>query len=227
MHKLVDPTDGYVGALIEQAAKMETTSARYEALAADPQVTAALAKVNEKAWPKVKLGPSPAFATEFPPVRKLRSAYNTEVVKFTLEGGVPHVSVMLNGLVSTPMVFDSGASIVLLPYDIATRAGLSPGRGERKIPLTIANGKSVEATVMTLDSVRVGQFTVQNVECAVLPKSSGSAEGLLGGTFLRHFSTRLDLGAHELHLSQVDAPADGRKTPASKPTAKPATQPAR
>jgi hypothetical protein len=75
---------------------------------------------------------------------------------------------------------------------------------------------------MMIKSVRVGQFTVENVECAVLPESLVAAENLLGGSFLQNFVYKLDPVAGELHMSQVGGkinPLDPKAagTPAKKP----------
>ena len=74
---------------------------------------------------------------------------------------------------------------------------------------------------MVIKSVRVGQFTVENVDCAVLPGDLVAADNLLGGSFLKNFIYKIDPQAGELHLSQI-----GGKTPpggtASTPDKKPA-----
>jgi hypothetical protein len=89
--------------------------------------------------------------------------------------------------------------------------------------LQTANGEVVEASVAVLKSIRLGQFVVENVECVVLPKSAKDAMGLLGGTFLRHFVYRMDLGVGILHMSQMS----GRGTlPAVDPRAIASTEPA-
>jgi predicted aspartyl protease len=40
---------------------------------------------------------------------------------------------------------------------------------------------------MKLSEIRVGKFTVKDVECAVLGPEAVNAESMLGMSFLRHF----------------------------------------
>src|SRR5205807_3807882 len=77
--------------------------------------------------------------------------------------------------------------------------------------MQLADGKVVEARHMVLKSVRVGQFTVENVDCAVLPETLVAADNLLGGSFLRNFVYKLDPQAGELHLSQIGGKPDAGK----------------
>jgi hypothetical protein len=96
--------------------------------------------------------------------------------------------------------------------------------------MTIADGSQIEGFVSKLKSVRLGQFTVGDVECVVLPDSVKGAENLLGGSFLRHFVYRMDLGAGELHMAQMsgkiaspDEPFDGAHRPKTITQAPPST----
>ena len=63
--------------------------------------------------------------------------------------------------------------------------------------------KLVTARRTILKSVRVGQFTVENVECAVLPPDLIAAQPLLGGSFLNQFIYKLDTAKGELHLAKI------------------------
>jgi len=68
---------------------------------------------------------------------------------------------------------------------------------------------------MKLTSVRVGKFTVENVECAVLGPAATMAEPLLGMSFLENFKFEIDAAAKKLNMVKVassDAPpAKGSK----------------
>ena len=63
---------------------------------------------------------------------------------------------------------------------------------------------------MTLDSVRVGKFTVKDVRCAVLPAGLTQAPPLLGGSFLRHFSYRHNPGGGKVTFWKVQTESDER-----------------
>jgi clan AA aspartic protease (TIGR02281 family) len=201
--KLVDPRDDYVAAVVDLSDRMEADAARYQALAADKEVAETLVLINQTSRAKIKLGPSTAFSTELQPVRNLRKMINSSAIKFSIKHGVPEVEVTLNGEVSQPMVLDSGAATVLLSWEVAHRLGMTPGPNDPAIPMVIAGGKKLEARVMTIDSVRLGPFTVEKVVCAVLPEDMKDADCLLGGTFLRNFVYKTDLAAGVLHMSQI------------------------
>ncbi len=101
------------------------------------------------------------------------------------------------------MILDSGASIVCIPADLARELELVPGPNDPTVRMQLADGKIIEGKSMMLKSVRVGTFTIENVESAVLPESLVGAQPLLGGSFLNNFTYRLDADAGQLHLAQV------------------------
>lgn len=226
---LGSPGDDYVTAVINVSDQMEAAAKRYEELAADAEVKAAIAKINQTLKPPVKLGPSAAFAQELRPMRKLRESVNSGEIKLSSEGGVPHVTATINGTVTEQMVVDSGAAIVTVTADLARKLGLQADAGAEEIQLITADGQKTSGRVAHLKTVRVGQFTVENVECALLP-ADVKADSLLGGTFLKNFVYRMDLGAGVLHLSQIAgkpaAPtlADSRRSSSgTTPTTAPST----
>jgi aspartyl protease family protein len=181
---------------------MEAAIKQYETLAADPSVKAALLRINESALPKVKLGPSAQLTQELPAIRKERETVSSGVIKFAIDSGVPQVQVTLNGRVTQLMVVDSGASVVTLSWDVANRLDLLANPKGPTVPLKTAEGKIVQARLVMLDSVRVGSFVVKDIDAVVMPKNVPGSQ-LLGGSFLRNFVYRMDLGAGELHLTQL------------------------
>jgi clan AA aspartic protease (TIGR02281 family) len=233
LKKLGDPREDYVGMVLELSEKMEAAAREYETLAKDPEVKGALTRMGEKGMPKMKLGPSAQFIQELPFIRGQRKAITTAAIKLNIDEGVPHVQATLNGKLSRSMVVDSGAALVTLTWDLAQELGWKQGATDQTIELRAADGKKINARLMVLQSIRVGQFTAENVQCAVLPKSM-AGDNLLGGTFLRNFVYRMDLGAGELHLTEIVIPqvaqAASRPVVEAKETDKntvPATQAAR
>jgi hypothetical protein len=59
--------------------------------------------------------------------------------------------------------------------------------------------------MIKLDSVRVGKFTVQDVECCVLGPDARDAPPLLGMSFLGQFKFEVDANQAELKLLKVDS----------------------
>ena len=220
LKKLGDPRDDYIGMVVELSDKMESAVRQYESLAKDPEVKRALTQMNEKGPPKMKLGPSVQFTEELPFIRGQRKTITSAAIKLAIEDGVPHVQATINGKLSRSLVVDSGAAVVTLTWNLAQELGLKPGARDQSIELRAADGRKIDARLMVLESIRVGQFTAENVQCAVLPQSM-AGDNLLGATFLRKYVFRMDLGAGELHLSEIavrqTAQADVKAVAASRP----------
>lgn len=91
------------------------------------------------------------------------------------------VETRING-VRKRMLIDTGASMVLLPYEVVERLGLDPEDLNFTTPVTTANGKSTVAPVM-LDSIRIGSIEVFDVPAAIAHPGKLKM-GLLGMSFL-------------------------------------------
>src|SRR5437762_14217163 len=109
---------------------------------------------------------------------------------------------MLNETLNLSMTFDSGAASVTLTAEAAKELGLRPRQNGPVAEAVGADGKKTKVQVMTLKSVRLGQFIIGDIECIVFPPSV-EGSNLLGGTFLRNFVYRMDLAAGEIHMTQV------------------------
>jgi len=84
------------------------------------------------------------------------------------------------------VLVDTGASLILLRYDDAIRAGVNPARLEFDVPLTTASGRSYVA-YFQFSQVRIGGVVVRNVEGAVaMPGALHSS--LLGMSFLEQLT---------------------------------------
>ena len=112
----------------------------------------------------------------------------SETVELRKEGGIYWVDVTFNGKVTKPLAFDTGASSVVLPASLAAAIGLKPGKDDPTVRTQVADGSIVEAKRMTIPSVRVGKFTVQDVVCIVMPADKEDVSPLLGQTFLKNFT---------------------------------------
>ncbi|HEY4080088.1 MAG TPA: retropepsin-like aspartic protease [Burkholderiaceae bacterium] len=89
---------------------------------------------------------------------------------------------------ATQFLVDTGATSVSIGQAEAERLGLSYRDGRHVVAQT-ANG-SAPAYVLTLDSVRVNEVEVRNVEAIVVP--SAMSHILLGNSFLNRFQMRRD-----------------------------------
>ena len=91
------------------------------------------------------------------------------------------VAAKING-VEERLLIDTGASMVLLPYERVAEFGIDPKKLDFRVPVTTANGKSTVAPV-TIDSIRIGPIEVRDVSAAVAHPGRLKM-GLLGMSFL-------------------------------------------
>jgi len=117
----------------------------------------------------------------------------------------PHVVVKasINGKVRASLLVDTGATIVTLSRRVFEKLELGPEAQRGEAEVTLADGRKLKALVVVLDSVEVGGMRARRVEAAVLPESDPQADGLLGMSFLKHFSFRLDTERNRLILKAV------------------------
>lgn len=95
---------------------------------------------------------------------------------------------------------DTGATYVLIPWDIADALGYEPAYSKQKVDITTASGTE-KAPLITVKRVSVLGKEVSNVACVVhdLPETS-RVDGLLGLSFLKNFKLYLDFQAGILEL---------------------------
>jgi len=118
----------------------------------------------------------------------------------------PEGSLYLNVVIgdqTTRMVLDSGASLVCLPSEIATKLGIVVPPDAKPLRLVLADGREIPASAVTLPKIRVGQFEAENVEAAVLDAVATNAEPLLGMSFLGNFKFEIDTADKSLRLLRV------------------------
>jgi aspartyl protease family protein len=109
-----------------------------------------------------------------------------------------YASADINGR-ATDVLVDTGASIVALTYDDATRAGVYVRDSDYTQRVSTANGMARVAPVV-LDRISIGNITVRNVPAAVTePGSLGTT--LLGMSFLGRLQ-RVDMRAGTLVLQE-------------------------
>lgn len=102
-------------------------------------------------------------------------------------GGHFITTAVVNG-VSLRFIVDTGASLVTLGSRDAGRAGINYLAGQKAL-LQTANGVAVAYRVK-LDTVRVGDITLHNVDGAVVEGNAVGETGLLGMSFLNRLEMR-------------------------------------
>jgi len=201
----------FVDASAALAPKADAVSAKYAALAADKAVMAAVARGG----PKAALG-SQEFADAAAELKKWRSTVESEAIPLREEHGTFTVDALLNNKPFRLSV-DTGASSILLPFEVAKEIDISPTEKDPTITLRLANGSEIEGKEMILASIRVGRFTLKDVRCVVLQPGLPDPPSLLGGTFLNNFITKIDPSKNELHLTEIVAGSASKDAPATKP----------
>ena len=101
-------------------------------------------------------------------------------------GGHFVTSGMVNGRTSMQFLVDTGATSVTISQQEASRLGLDLKQAQRLLANT-ANGQVV-AFKVTLDSIRIQDVMVYNVEAMVVP--AAMPFGLLGNSFLTRFQMK-------------------------------------
>jgi aspartyl protease family protein len=204
----------------------EEILARYEELSSDEGVKTALETLSE-AKP-IKLGPMKSFTLNDEKIKKVEDTVLSEHIPLRQEGKVWLTSVVINGKEAEEFCVDTGASLVTIPLALAEKMDMKPTSMSPEILLSVADGRTIKANLVTAKSVRVGKFTVENVECAVMPESATNAPTLLGQSFLEKFSFQIDSAAGQLVMTKVDgeevgggkAPPKSKEKPAKSPKTK-------
>jgi clan AA aspartic protease (TIGR02281 family) len=99
------------------------------------------------------------------------------------------------------LLIDTGASLTILIPDVLEQHGIRYQDTGRTRVFNTANGP-VRAPIYKLDSLKVGDWQVNQVEIGVLDLSGSShIDGLLGMNFLRHFQFFIDQNQDLLLLS--------------------------
>jgi aspartyl protease family protein len=101
-------------------------------------------------------------------------------------GGQYQVDALIDG-VSVRMLVDTGATMVSISADLASRIGATPEAGKPKWRIHTANGDSIASPVM-LKNVDLGSIYMNDVEALVMERSAGDVN-LLGASFLKRLGS--------------------------------------
>jgi clan AA aspartic protease (TIGR02281 family) len=200
----------YIQEILDIRALVDSTLRQYAELAQDDTIKTAIEALNSKTKSPLKLGPSRGFDENVKQLVIREKSVLSKAVEMRQRGGVFEVDVTLNGRETIPMIFDTGAAFLTLSSDFAAKIGLTPEASDQTVQLHDASGGITQAKMMTIPTVRVGPFTVNNVDCAVLPPNKRDVPLLLGQSFINQFTHKVDNG--RLVLSKVETPETPRNT---------------
>lgn len=193
----------YVQQILEIRAAVDRVSSKYAELEKDKDAQSALQEWNAAANTSFEIKPSRVFQADLKRCADLEKLVISEKIPLRREGNSYYASVVVNGEHAVEMVVDTGASSLVLPYKTALDSGVKIDDSAMAVEMKVASGAKFKSKLVTLDSVRVGKFTAEKVECVVLPSEATNAPVLLGMTFLGRFN--FSINGTELVLSKIDA----------------------
>jgi aspartyl protease family protein len=199
--------DAFIRLALEMRKLADQISRAYADKAADPAVAAAIAQLNQATGGDYRLTPSRFFQECLRRLKRLEEAVRNDSVPLTRKvGNALYVMVVFNDKHTQEMIVDSGASMVSLPRETAAKLGVRPSTADPTITLQLADGSTIQGTVVTVESIRVGKFTARDVKCTVLGPEATNALALLGMSFLGNFKFEIDAEAGTLEMTQVEIP---------------------
>jgi clan AA aspartic protease (TIGR02281 family) len=196
--------EGFIQAVLEMRQLVDAAAKSYAELADDAAIKAALEELGKASKAKPRLGPSAQFASNVKMLEQIEHSVISDSVDLRKQGGVFWVDATFNGKVIRPMVFDTGAGLTTIPARLAEEIGLKPSPSDPIVRCETADGTVIEARQVTIPTMRVGRFTVNDVTCAVMPAGKGNITPLLGQSFHRHFTYKFTPESGHLIMSRVE-----------------------
>jgi clan AA aspartic protease (TIGR02281 family) len=136
-----------------------------------------------------------------PPPRRPPAAAATWVPLMAIRSGVWLVEVTLNDSRRARFLLDTGATFCGLSKDLADALGIGPGRASRQVRLNTGAGP-ITAPLVSVPSIRVGDVEVEDVPTVIIDMHTTAFEGILGNSFLAHFSVTVDPDRPALALNR-------------------------
>lgn len=154
-----------------------------------------LAREESTAEERIQI-PNGKTSLFFSSINQQIDQFSTEFQKIQVphQGAQDHmlITVRLNDRIDGVFLLDTGATYVTLSHELAQNLNLGLS-GKNKIAVSLANGSSVTAQPVILDSMQVGDARVDGVIAMVFPEAPHQGvDGLLGMSFLREFTIHLD-----------------------------------
>jgi hypothetical protein len=158
-------------------------------------------------YPTLNVAKLQSFKGETP--YEVRGNGPSTTLKLLRTDPLPLVSVRVNGGDPVTFFIDTGGSEVVLDTEFARELGV-PRFGT--VQGTFSGGEQTEVQQGRIESLTVGDWTVENLPVAMLPLRQLSEglgakriDGIIGTTFFYHFLATLDYPRGELVLRRKDA----------------------
>ncbi len=202
--------EAYIQGVLDLRKLADSIATQYKTDAADAEVTAAIAKLNAALGKSYEFTELRGYLANLKRLKVLEDTVLSESIPLRRAGGdTLYVSVMVNGKHIQEMVVDSGSSMICLPQQVAAKCGVEVKSTDPEIILQLADGSQIPGREVTISSIRVGKFTVENVKCAVLGPAAVRAEPLLGMSFLGNFKFEVNSQDSKLKMVKVETDKPG------------------
>jgi Predicted aspartyl protease len=119
--------------------------------------------------------------------------------------GLMVVDAVLNGSISTRMVFDTGANMVVITEKLAKKLNQDIAGGGEEIKLH-TNCGDISGQSFMLNKIELGNVSKENVWSVITPAESplSSYDGLLGLSFLGDFKITVDYKKGKIIMSREE-----------------------
>jgi clan AA aspartic protease (TIGR02281 family) len=140
-----------------------------------------------------------------------RQALLPKHVDTKLENGHMVVSADINKAVNARLLVDTGASLVVLSRAVGEKLGLltpqdtADNKKIKLVQLKVADGRSVDAKYVILNSVKVQDSEALEVEAAIMldEKADIINDGVLGMSYLKRFNVSFNNKDNTLTLEKL------------------------
>ena len=218
--KCNDVREEFLQTLMGLSEKRNDAFRKWESLATDKKVTDAVEMAAIEIGHELVVKPSSTLLLADKQLRKYEEAVTSDSLLLEKQGGYLWSNVVINNQPAERMIVDPNASVMSISQDLADRLGIEAKKDDPAVVVNLADGRKIPGKLIKLASVRVGNFTAENVECVILGEEAALARPLLGMSFLSAFQFQLDTEKSELKLVKVDTdetdPTSGKQKKKSK-----------
>lgn len=202
----------YLQYVLELRAVATKIDSKYEKFKSDDAVNELITQLNKVMEKSYAMTPSRTYVTAMKRLKALEDSVLSESIVLEDDGsGTFSVPVIINGKPSQKMVIDTGASYISLPARTAAALGIETTAADPTIILVLADGRQIEGKLIVVESVRVGKFIVEDVDCVVLGADAVAARPILGMSFLGDFKFEVNAQQRKLKMIKIDEGAVKKK----------------
>lgn len=135
-------------------------------------------------------------------LREMSQEFDQDEIVSRKEGSHLVVQAMIDGRVPAAFLVDTGASLTTISPALAERLTPLPG-SEGSGVSTLADGSRSKVKTFEVASLEIGRSRQERVRVAVMPAPGRGVDGLLGMSFLEHFTVQVDIPAGKLLLNRM------------------------